>query len=462
MSEQTKQETTPTEKKLCSTKEKLGHAIGVLGHDSAYSLWSSWITPFMTDILMLPAVFIGILPTVARIFDAFTDIFMGFVADRTRTKWGRFRPWVLRAGPLFCLLMALSFLKLPIGVTGLCIFAGIIYLLTGSIAFTAVDIPFWSLPSAMTNNTEERGQIISTTTTASNAISSGVGIIVPLLLGVFGGVAEASAYFKTAVIIAVFAAVMYLICFALVREHVVPENQEKFSFKLALKNIYQNKPLLLLMVSYMFAMLSQGFRFSFNYYYAQYNLGSVEYMSVLNTIAMVGMIVGSALFPVISKKIGKKTTMFVLTSILAVVSIFQYIAGYSSLAIIFTCAAITTVCTGAFVVSVNAMMADTIEYGEWKTGQRNEAMITSTRCFFTKVVMALSGIVVAAIIGLTGYEPLAEVQSAAALSSFHFMYSLAAGICMVIAILPMFFYDLTEKRHAEIMEELKARKTNNN
>lgn len=112
---------------------------------------------------MLPAAFIGVLGTAGRFFDAFTDISMGVIADRTRSKWGRFRPWVLRAGPLFCLLMALSFIKLPIGVTGLCVVAGVLYILTGSIAFTAVDIPFWSLPAAMTSNTAERSSIIGST-----------------------------------------------------------------------------------------------------------------------------------------------------------------------------------------------------------------------------------------------------------------------------------------------------------
>lgn len=142
---------------MCTKKEKLGHALGVLGHDSAYTLWATWATPFMTDILALPAAFLGALLAGARIFDAFTDISMGVIADRTRSKWGRFRPWVLRAGPLFCLLMALSFLKPSfLGTTGLCVFAGLLYVLTGSIAFTAVDIPFWSLPAAMTSNPKER------------------------------------------------------------------------------------------------------------------------------------------------------------------------------------------------------------------------------------------------------------------------------------------------------------------
>lgn len=103
------------------------------------------------------------------------------------------------------------------------------------------------------------------------------------------------------------------------------------------------------------------------------------------------------------------------------------------------------------------MMMDTIEYGEWKTGQRNEGVITATRCFVSKVVNAGVGVVLAFVIGLTGYVPLAE-QSASTLSAFHLVWTLGCAGCMILAVVPMLFYKLTEKRHAEIMEELAARK----
>ena len=109
-------------------------------------------------------------------------------------------------------------------------------------------------------------------------------------------------------------------------------------------------------------------------------------------------------------------------------------------------------------VCVNAMMMDTIEYGEWKTGQRNEAMITSTRCFVTKSFMAFAGIAVAAVIGLTVYIPQETVHPVNVLNSFHFVYTLVSAGIIILAVVPMLFYKLTEKRHAEIMEELAARK----
>ena len=112
-------------------------------------------------------------------------------------------------------------------------------------------------------------------------------------------------------------------------------------------------------------------------------------------------------------------------------------------------------------VGVNAMMADTMEYGEWMTGQRNEGVITSTRCFVTKCANAIGGVAVAAVIGLTGYTG-SGAQSATTLHGFHFMMSLACAIIMILAIVPLFFHNLTEEKHAQIVAELAARKAKNN
>lgn len=443
---------------MCTQKEKLGHAIAVLGHDSAYTLWGTWATPFMTDILVLPPAFLGAILAGARFFDAFTDISMGVIADRTRSKWGRFRPWILRAGPLFCLFMALSFIKPPLGTTGMCVFAGIMFILTGSIFFTAVDIPFWSLPAAMTSNPKERDGIIGTTTTFSNAITGIIGVIMPVALGALGEF-EWTSYFTIAAVVAVFAAIMYLIGFRMTREHVIPDDTEKFSLSLALKNVFTNQPLLCVQLSNMGFLLGMIMKGGLNYFYFSYNVGNMELMAVGSLIGTVAQVVGAILFTILSKRIGKKACMFGGVIILSLTHLALFFAGWSNVVIIFACSAVSSTALGALIVCVNAMMADTIEYGEWKTGQRNEAMITSTRCFVTKCVMAISGMVVAVTIGVTGYVPGVE-QSANVLNAFHGMYSLGTAAVVILGVIPMFFYKLTEKRHAEIMEELAARKAN--
>ncbi len=445
---------------VCTKKERLGHALGVLGHDSANTM-RGYAMPFLTDILMLPAPFLLVLTTLSQVLDAFTDITMGVIADRTRSKWGRFRPWILRAGPVFCLLMVLSFIKLPVSVTAMCVIAGILYFATACIAFTAVDIPFWSLPAAMTSNTEERSGIIGSTTTASSFITGVIGIVVPLGLAYFGEFNWTS-YLYIALPIGIFAAIMYVCCFKMVKEHVVPDDSVKFSLKLGLKGIFTNQPLLCVQLSNIFFLLAIILRSYLNYYYCSYNLGNVALAAGLNTINTVGMVVGALLFTIFAKHLGKKSCLFVSAAVCVASNLVLYFVGWSNLTVLFICAAVTTLGIGFGYVCVNAMIADTIEYGEWKTGQRNEAMITSTRCFVTKCVGALASMLVLSAITLTGFVPQAAQQTAHALNGFHFLYALLPAIVMVLAVAPMFFYKLTEKRHAEIMAELAARKTAKN
>ena len=459
MSEQTKNVAITEEPKMCTKKEQLGHAIGVLGHDSAYTLWSTWMTPFLTDVVMIPAAVLGALLAFGRVFDGVNDIMMGSFADRTKSKWGRFRPWILRAGPLFCLCMALSFIIPSDNMTIRIIYASIMYVLV-DVVFTAVDIPFWSLPAAMTNNVKERSSIVGTTQTTSSAITGIIGVVMPLALAAFGGSTEWKAYFITASIVAVFGAVMYMICFKTTREHVVPENTEKFNLKLGIKSVVTNKPLLIVQIANAVGLLAMILRGNFNYYYCMYNLGSLEVMSVLSLISTFASIAGSVLFIFLAKHFDKKYVMFMLSGGYIAACLIHYFSGWDNLGLIYVTSAISGACCGGFMVAVMAMMADTIEYGEWKTGQRNEGMITSTRCFVTKLVMAISGVVVAFVMGIFGYDP-GAAQSVEVLNAFHTMMTLVCAGTMVIGVIPMFFYDLTEKKHAEIMAELAARKAQN-
>ena len=457
MSAEIKEATETKEPTMCKKSEILGHAIGVLGHDGMSNFHGTWFVPFMTDVLVLPAAFLGILLAVIRVFDGITDVAMGFIADTTKSRFGRYRAWLLRSGPVYAVFMALSFLVPGESMVVKMIYCGILYALTGSVAFTSVDIPFWSLPAAMTSNTEERGRIVAFTTTASNAIAGIVGIVMPLALDAFGGSGNASAYFIPAAILAVFGMTMYLISFALVREHVKPDPKQKFEVGLALKNIYTNKPLLLLQFSNIFVLLAIVMRMSFNFYYCQYNMGDLKYMAVLSTIQLICSVLGGLLFPILAKLLGKKNTMFTLAGVYAVSAMALFFTGWGNPMVLYISYAVSSVCAGCFIVSVNAMMMDTMEYGEWKTGQRNEGLITSTRCFVSKLVMAFVGIIVAAVVGLTGYVP-QVAQTAQTLNAFHFVYTAGCALCMVAAVIPIFFYDLTEKKHAEIIAELAARK----
>ncbi|WP_289290964.1 MFS transporter [Sporofaciens musculi] len=435
--------------------EIFGHAIGGVGQNMVYVLWSGFITAFYTDIFgMNPAVMATIF-VVARVWDAFNDPMMGIIADRTRSKYGRYRCWLLRMPIVVATCLILNFTVPHFGNVGNIVYAVVTYILMG-MAFTSVDIPYWSMPAAMTSDPNERTKIFTTANLGTNIASTVGNMLVPILLVSFGGTNSAHAYFMTAVIFAVIGAALYLTCFALTREHVQPSTQ-KFSFRLAVKSLAVNKPLFCIMITNLVINLAFIMKMTLNYYYTTYTLGNVKLMSVMSLVTLPSIIFGTCIAPLLAKKLGKKRTVLVLMVTNLIVSGIFFFGGYSSIPFVLVMGALQILCVGAAFVMLSSMTADTIEYGEWKTGQRNEGIITSTRTLITKIASALVGVAVAVVLTMTGYVPNVE-QSESTMHAFHFVISFLPGIVMMIGAVPIFFYSLTESKHLEIMEELKKRR----
>lgn len=443
------------EKNMASNIEVLGHALGGVGQNTVYALWSGFITAFYTDVFgMNPAVMAAIF-LFARIWDGINDPMMGILADRSKSRFGRYRCWLLRMPPVVAVCLVLNFTVPHFGTTGNIIYATITYILMG-MAFTSVDIPYWSLPAAMTSNPEERTKIFTTATLGTNLATTVGNMLIPILLVTFGGTGSSRAYFITAVIFALVGFVLYLTCFGLVREHVKAPT-EKFSFKLAIKSLFTNKPLFCIMITNLVINLAFIMKMTLNYYYTTYTLGDVKLMSLMSLITLPSILLGTAAAPFLTKFFGKKKTLLGLMAANLVISIIFYLIGYHNITLVLIMGALQILCVGGSFVVISSMTADTIEYGEWKTGQRNEGVITSTRTLITKIASALVGVAVAIVLTMTGYVPNVE-QTVSTMNAFHFVVALLPGIVMMIGAIPMFFYPLTEKRHAEIVEELKERK----
>lgn len=440
---------------MASGKEVLGHALGGVGQNTVYALWSGFITAFYTDVFgMNPAVMAGIF-LFARIWDAVNDPMMGIMADRSKSRFGRYRCWLLRMPAVVAACLVLNFTVPHFGTMGNIIYAAVTYILMG-MAFTSVDIPYWSLPAAMTSDPTERTKIFTTATLGTNLATTVGNMLIPILLVAFGGTGSAHAYFMTAVIFAVVGCSLYLTCFGLVREHVQAPT-EKFSFALAFKSLFTNKPLFCIMITNLVINLAFIMKMTLNYYYTTYTLGDVKLMSLMSLITLPSILLGTAAAPFLTKLVGKKKTLLGLMIANLVISAIFWLVGYGSIPLVLLMGALQILCVGASFVVISSMTADTIEYGEWMTGQRNEGVITSTRTLITKAASALVGVAVAAVLTMTGYVP-NVAQSAQTMGAFHFVVSFLPGIVMMIGAIPMFFYSLTEERHAQIMEELKERR----
>ena len=447
-----------SQKSVVKKREIAGHAAAGIGQNLVYGLWGSYILIFYTDVFGITAGAAGLIMMFTRIWDAVNDPMMGMVADRTRTKWGRYRPWLLFMAVPVGILLILNFYTPDLSGGGKVAYAAITYVLL-SMAFTAVDIPYWSLPSAMTRDSSRRAGIFSIARTATTLTSVISAVIIIPLTQRLGGGSQEKGFFRTAVLFAAFSIFFYMIGFGNIREHVEPVKQKKEGLGNSLKVLACNKPLLLIILSVLIILTANGLRNSTLPYFAQYNLGALSLVSILTALSIPGMLAGMLLAPVLAKKFGKKK-VFLGACIYGMISnLLFFFTEYTDTVRVFLMIALTGVSFGFILVLESAMIADTIEYAQWKTGQRREGMISSTQTFVSKLCLALSGGLIGLILTVTGYTP-GQVQTGTTLMAFHMMMTLVVAAAFALAMVPMFFYGLTEEVHAGIVKELEAESRN--
>ena len=438
-----------------SKGEMLGHAIGGIGQNFIFALWSGYIMMFYTDVFGLSATFVGILFFGARVWDAINDPIMGIMADKTRTKWGRFRPWLLFMPIPIGICLVLNF-TVPNFSGSWSIFYVIVTYILMSMAFTAIDIPYWSMPSAMTIDPIKRTKLFSYARLSTSLASVVAGMIIIPLVNLIGKGDMKKGFFGTAIIISIIGAIFYLISFKMTREHITAST-EKFNYKKAIQALTQNKPLMIILISSIAINLGMILKNSLQLYYVQYNLGTLNLVPVFSFLSLPGIVFGSLMAPKISGKYGKKNTLIGSNIALLISGIIFMFTPYTQVWMIILMTAIQVTVIGLAMVVVSSMIADTIEYAEWKTGQRNEGIISSTQTFTTKVAIAISGLLSGIILTLSGYVPNVE-QSQSTLIIFHVVSSIVPGLIGILSCIPLKWYDLTEDKHLKIIEDIKNRK----
>jgi GPH family glycoside/pentoside/hexuronide:cation symporter/probable glucitol transport protein GutA len=442
-------------KKEVTKLQITGHVIGGLGHNLIYALFSGFLSIFYTDVFGLSPAFTATLFLVARIWDAVNDHLMGFLSDKTKTRIGRYRSWLIFMSPILAFILVLCFI-VPDTTTILSyVYAYVTYILLG-MAFTTLDVPYWTLPAVMTSSPEKRNKIFGISGFFA-CITAGIGaVIIPILIKNLGGGDVKTAYMLTAIIFAVFGIITYIISALLVREN-VERVTEKISFKIGMKSLFKNKPLLILMGANLLGNMAFQVKIGITTYYATYALGSLDYATYLSAMLLIGMLIGAAITPMLINKFGAKKVIMGLEIAGIVFSVIYYFVGYKTLWAVMLMSGLSAIVLGAFTIVANAMTADTIDYAEVKFNQRNEGIITSTRTFITKLATAIVGSTALYVLGLFGYVA-GETQTPFVLDSMQFMMSMFPAICYVIALIITIFYPLDKKALSVIENEIKIRR----
>lgn len=436
-----------------SFSTRVGYGVGDFASNIYFQASLLYLLYFYTDVFGISASVAASIFLVARIVDAFADPIMGFISDRTRTRWGKFRPWLIIGSVPMAIIGVLTFSAPDLSVSGKVIYAYVTYILFG-IAYTVVNIPYSSLTAALTQDPHER-TILSTfrmVFAMLGAVLIAV-VLLPFVKALGGG---AMGFTLAMSFFGALAVVLFTISFATTRENVEAPGHAP-SLADAVNVLKGNWPLILILVTFWAGMMGYTIRASAVVYYFKYNVGREDLVPYYMLSLTLANLIGIMATPLISGRLGKRKAYILMALLGAVPSTALYFIPYDAVWTIFGLSIASSFCFGAPAVLGWAMMPDTIEYAEWKTGIRAEGVIYATSSFFQKLAMALGGAFSGLLLAWTGYVANAE-QTAGTMEGIAFMMAGAPVIVMAIGIVAIWYYPLDEKTHGDIVEELEARR----
>jgi len=445
-------------KQKLSFFEKLCFGGGNLANCLILMMVSSYLMFYYTDIFKIDPIAVGTLFLIARFADAIIDFSMGFIVDHTHSRWGKFRPFIMFGCVPLLVFAILCFSAPDLSDNGKIIYAYITYLGV-MVMYSVVSIPYTSMTSSLTLDPKER---ISVSTYPQFFGMFGnliVTVITVPLVNHLGKGNDAKGYQYTMIAYCIVSLVLYILMVAKSKERVVIENQEKFPLKKALPVIFKNKPLMILVGFFVFAMASYTLRTSTQMYYYTYSLGRKDLIAVIGLVTMIPLVGIIPFIPKLTNIFGKKKLLIIGTGITALSSFVQYFVPFDSLGAIYICSAVNGLGTGIFVTLIWGMLPDTVEYSEWKNGIRTEGVIYSSFTFAQKVSMGLSGSLAGILLTTVGYSA-DKTLSPGTISGISGIYNLASGIGYIVAIIIVLFYDLSPEKYEIILDELRKRGNN--
>jgi len=439
----------------------LGYAAGDAANNLAFSMTSMFLLVYYTDVVEISAAAAGTLFLLIRIWDGFADVFAGRTVDRTMTRWGKFRPFFLfGAAPLMLLAFATFTVPglAPHGSGTALLLAYLTYGLLG-LAYSLVNIPYGSLASAMTQRPEERGKLASFRMIGTATTGILLAFVVAPQVKRYTGDPDG---FQHALLItmAVFAVIgfgLYMLLFATSRE-TVQRDVASVSMRQSFNTLKHNRPLVLLCLASL-AFLTALFSLqTVQVYYARDVLGNATLLAVLTLLSMGAIFVIAPLIPRVVRPLGKKNAFLLFGAIGVVAGAGISLSPPSIIWLPMAFFALMGISTAGVNTLMWALEADTVEYGEWRTGVRTEGITYALFSFTRKLGQAVGGALAAFVIGLGGYVGGVATQSQSAINAIRFASGFAPAVCILIGIAIFFRYPLTESRFREMVRDIAARR----
>ncbi|MCP4579012.1 MAG: MFS transporter [Deltaproteobacteria bacterium] len=436
-----------------SMRSKFGYSMGQAGVNFMAQIGSFYMLYFYTDVFGLAAGAVAVMFLLARVFDAINDPIMGYIADHTQTRWGRYRPYLLFMAIPLGLTRVLLFTVPDFGEVGNLVYAYATYL-AGGIAFTAIAIPQFSLLPTMTQDFKERSTVAGMKMVFGMIAVMIVAVAFRPMVAMFAD--ERTGFQMVMILFSVITVGLLWWGFAATEEKIGQQKKEKYPLNAMFKILFSNKPLMMLTLSNLFAIMVKLILIAGSVYYFKYVVKNEMIYPLFTGVLMVSLIIASALTSPIANRVGKART-YICSNVFSIVGcLILYWTSYDNLPIIILCSSLLGIGTGPTFVLALAMAADTVEYGEWKTGIRAEGLTYSMIGFSQKAAVGLAGAVSGGILSLTGYVPNVE-QPPEVLAGILWQLTIIPIFCSVLAMFFVFFYTIDEETYTSILNKLDTR-----
>ena len=442
-------------------KEKIGYALGDTAANIAWRTLTSFLLIFYTDVFGIPAVAAGILLLVTRLSDGVTDIIMGIIADRTNTRFGKFRPWILWTSLPLGLMLVLTFTTPGFGPTGKLVYAYSTYILL-TLVYTANNVPYSALMGVITPEQSERTSLSSFR--FAGAYFGGIitqGLLIYLVLFLGGG-NESRGYQYAMYLLAGLLVTFLLITFFSTKERVIPKASQKSPIRSDLKDLISNKPwVILLIIGFLFVIfnsIKQGITVIYFKRYIGSETLAASYMVVLLIVSMVAALLTTPL----ANYFGKKRLFLYVMIFSGVTTALISLAGPGQKGLIFFLGSLAEFGAGIMPVLFFAMLGDAADYSEWKNNRRATGLVFSAGTFAMKFGGGVAGAIIGFVLGAYGYDGMDESTITEALPEIRFLMGWIPSLFMIAGTLVILIYPLTKEKMKEIEQFLKRETLENN
>ncbi len=476
------------EKKL-SFLEKFGYSLGDLAANLIFQTLMTFLAYFYTDVYKIPAGTASVIIFAGGFFGAFFNIIMGAIADRTHTRWGKFRPWILWTSIPFGILAMLAFSTPDIGETGKVIYALVTYFLL-VIIYSANNLPYSALSGVITGDMKERNSLSSyrfvAVMLAQFIIQS---LLLPLVL-IFGRGDKAAGFKTVMFIFAITGVIFFIITFLTTRERIVPGENQKSSVRQDLKDLSSNRPWIIMLVLTILVFITLALKGGMYIYYFKYylseqsiasfleNIGFNKFTvwlnnatgfqwpndtatsgnSLFNASGIIMMIIGIMFSKPLADRFGKRDVfgIFLLLSALCLL-LFNFYSP-NSIGLVFLAQILHGFFYGVTIPLLWAMIADVADYSEWKNNRRATAIIFSAMIFGLKIGLSVGGALGAGLLAKYGYIAEKTQQTPDTISGIRMSVSIYPGLIFIIGAFMLAGYKINKKLELTIEHDLKARR----